>query len=113
MRRADSASAARVLPVSIGARPGGGQSLTEAGADAVSSKTRSSPAVALFAVLLAGGVLLGCSDAPIGHALAQIEARPAADAKAHVSEAPAHIVASRGDDDYSEPLKYMGQPAVQ
>ena len=113
MRRANFSSAALVLPVSTSAWAGGGQHPADAGADAVSSKTWLSTAVALLAVLLAGVVLLGCSDAPIGHALAQIEARPAADAKPGVSQAPAHIVASRGDDDYSEPLKYMGQPAVQ
>jgi len=113
MRRADFSGAAPVLPLSTSAQAGGGQVSADAGANAVSSKTWSSLAVALLAVLLAGGVPLGCSDAPIGHALARAEAGPTADGKARVSQAPAHIVASRGDDDYSEPLKYMGQAAVQ
>jgi hypothetical protein len=113
MRRADFSSAALVLPVCTNSRAGGGQSCAHAGANAVSGKMWSSPAVAFLAILLAGVALLGCSDAPIGHALAQTEARPAAAAEARVSQAPAHIVASAGDDDYSEPLKYMGQPAVQ
>jgi len=113
MRRVDFSSAALVPPVPTSARAGGGQSCADAGADAVSSRTWLSAAVALLAVLLAGVVLLGCTDAPIGRALAQIEVRPAADAKVLVSQAPAHIFASEGDNDYREPLKYMGQAAVQ
>ena len=113
MRRAHFSGAAPVLPFSTSARAGGRPLSADAGTNAVSSKTSSRLAVASLAVLLAGGVLLGCSDAPIGHALAWAEAGPAADGKARVSQAPAHIVASRGDDDYSEPLKYMGQATVQ
>ena len=113
MRRLDFSSAALVRPVPASERAGGGQSAADSHADAVSGRTWSGAAVALLAVLLAGVVLLGCTDAPIGRAQAQIEARPAADAKVRVSQAPAHIFASEGDNDYREPLKYMGQAAVQ
>lgn len=113
MRLANFSSAALVLPVSTSAWAGGGQYPADAGADAVSSRTRLGAAVALLAALLAGVVLLGCTDAPIGPAQAQVGARPAADAKVRVSQAPAHIFASEGDNDYREPLKYMGQAAVQ
>ena len=113
MRRVDFSGAALVLPVSTSAWAGGGQYPADAGADAESSRTWLGAAVALPAVLLAGVVLLGCTDAPIGRAQAQIEARPVADAKVRVSQAPAHIFASEGDNDYREPLKYMGQAAVQ
>jgi hypothetical protein len=68
----------------------------------------SSPAAALAALLMAGAVLLGCNEAPMAQALASPEKAPVASAKA-----PEHIVASEGDVDYREPLKYMGQPAVQ
>jgi hypothetical protein len=113
MRLANFSSAALVLPVSTSAWAGGGQYPADAGADAVSSRTRLGAAVAVLAVLLVGVVLLGCTDAPIGRAQAQIGVRPAADAKVRVSQAPAHIFASEGDNDYREPLKYMGQAAVQ
>jgi PBP1b-binding outer membrane lipoprotein LpoB len=72
-----------------------------------------SPAAALAALLLAGAFLLGCSEAPA----VQADRRPAAQAQAArqdiASKSPDHIVAAEGDVDYREPLKYMGQPAVQ
>jgi hypothetical protein len=72
-----------------------------------------SPTTALAALLLAGAFLPGCSEAPAQHAAARPEALPAAGTKAPASKSPDHIVASEGDVDYREPLKYMGQPAVQ
>jgi hypothetical protein len=72
-----------------------------------------SPAVALAALLLAGAFLLGCSESPA----VQADSRPAAPAQAaqqrHASKSPDHVVASEGDVDYREPLKYQGQAAVQ
>ena len=73
-----------------------------------------SPAAALAGLLLAGALLLGgCSEAPAMQATARLEALPAAGAKAPASKSPDHIAASEGDVDYREPLKYLGQPAVQ
>ena len=72
-----------------------------------------SPAAALAALLLAGAFLLGCSEAPAQHATARLEALRVAGATAPASTSPGHVVASEGDVDYREPLKYMGQPAVQ
>jgi hypothetical protein len=68
-----------------------------------------SPAAALATLLLAGAVLLGCSEPPA----MQADARPDALPKAAASKSPDHIVAAEGDVDYREPLKYQGQAAVQ
>jgi len=68
----------------------------------------SSPAAALAALLMVGAVLLGCNEAPMARAHARPDAMPVASVKT-----PEHIVASEGDVDYREPLKYLGQPAVQ
>jgi hypothetical protein len=72
-----------------------------------------SPAAALATLLLAGAVLLGCSEPPAMQADARPDALPKAALKTAASKSPDHIVASEGDVDYLEPLKYMGQPAVQ
>jgi hypothetical protein len=72
-----------------------------------------SPPAALAALLLAGAFLPGCSEAPAQHAAARPADLPVAGTKALASTSPDHIVASEGDVDYREPLKYMGQPAVQ
>jgi PBP1b-binding outer membrane lipoprotein LpoB len=72
-----------------------------------------SPAAALAALLLAGVVLLGCSEAPAVQADDRPAARTLAATQKPESTSPDHVVAAEGDVDYREPLKYMGQPAVQ
>lgn len=70
------------------------------------------PYLLLGTALIVAAVLTGCGDLRAEQDIERTQAAALASPKAAPSKAPERIVSSSGDDDL-EPLKYMGQAAVQ